>query len=369
MGYKKSTWEKRYDEINRRSFLRSTGVAAGAGVLSAVGSGSVAASDLDTQDTSLYVGARVVTTASSLNGRDAPTLDSNVVETLPEGTIGDVISGPEDADGITWWQMWVPAYEVTVWCAGSYLDESDDPESSDPLEFTIQTNLNRRLNATGAEIDAAIEALSPDSPLIGLGDTIVDVQDTFTVDSLYILAHAVHESAWGTSDIAQDHNNLFGYGASDDDPYGNAEQYDSFEQCVWEVIEEVKELYLTPGNWRYNGPNLAGVNVYYATDDEWDVKIADHYRDLAAQIHDLQVIDGDGTTEPGVADFEEGDRVETHTSTTAWTGDDELWLGAGEAGEISPNEYRIEDDDTVYWSVILDDHGWWWVDQNALQLE
>lgn len=44
---------------------------------------------------------------------------------------------------------------------------------------------------------------------------------------------------------------------------------------------DIYELYLTPGNWRYEGPTLAGMNVSYATDPEWDAKIAGHYRTLA----------------------------------------------------------------------------------------
>ncbi|MFW5938715.1 MAG: hypothetical protein ACOCSN_07215 [Halanaeroarchaeum sp.] len=47
---------------------------------------------------------------------------------------------------------------------------------------------------------------------------------------------------------------------------------------------EVKDLYLTPGNWRYNGPTLDGMSVYYASDDEWAEKIAAHYRTLVDDV-------------------------------------------------------------------------------------
>ncbi|HKL28836.1 MAG TPA: hypothetical protein VJ898_06150 [Natrialbaceae archaeon] len=43
---------------------------------------------------------------------------------------------------------------------------------------------------------------------------------------------------------------------------------------------KVKDRYLTPGNWRYNGRTLCGMNVLYATDDRWAETIADHYRTL-----------------------------------------------------------------------------------------
>lgn len=65
-------------------------------------------------------GDQVVTT-TDLNGREQPCLNDDVVQVLPEGTQGEIMNGPTDCDGITWWGLHVPAYGVWVWCSGNYL--------------------------------------------------------------------------------------------------------------------------------------------------------------------------------------------------------------------------------------------------------
>ena len=41
------------------------------------------------------------------------------------------------------------------------------------------------------------------SPLAGLGVTFKEMEANYGVNALYLMAHAIHESAWGTSRIAQ----------------------------------------------------------------------------------------------------------------------------------------------------------------------
>ncbi|WP_440764117.1 N-acetylmuramoyl-L-alanine amidase [Natronorubrum sp. DTA7] len=62
-----------------------------------------------------------VVTTTALNGREQPCLNDDVVLTLPEGTQGEVMNGPEECDGITWWGLHVPAYNEWVWCSENYL--------------------------------------------------------------------------------------------------------------------------------------------------------------------------------------------------------------------------------------------------------
>ncbi|WP_254808289.1 N-acetylmuramoyl-L-alanine amidase [Natronosalvus amylolyticus] len=218
---------------------------------------------------------------TTLNVRADGSLEADIVGTVDETTTGTVTNGIVTRDGYIWWEIeWETG--LRGWSVERYLEAASDRRA--PLPFDVETDLTEPVEVTGAELNAAIEAERPDSPLIGLGNTFVAVQNEYGINAIYQLAHAIHESAWGTSDIAQDHNNLFGYGAEDDCPYECAERYDSFEDCVWAVMDDVYELYLTPGNWRYNGPTLEGMNVYYATDPEWDRKIADHYRTVASNL-------------------------------------------------------------------------------------
>lgn len=62
---------------------------------------------------------------TDLNGREGPGLDYEVVETLPEGAVGRIVNGPEDNDGIRWWGLHVPAYDLWGWCSGNYLASNE----------------------------------------------------------------------------------------------------------------------------------------------------------------------------------------------------------------------------------------------------
>ena len=112
------------------------------------------------------------------------------------------------------------------------------------------------------------------SPFTKMGDSFIKSQDTWGINSLYLMAHAALESAWGLSKIAQDKNNLFGYKAYDSDPYNFAGTFRNMEECVMYLGGYIRKAYLSEdGRW-FNGPNLEGMNVFYATDPMWKIKIA-----------------------------------------------------------------------------------------------
>ncbi|WP_267640611.1 N-acetylmuramoyl-L-alanine amidase [Haloarchaeobius amylolyticus] len=236
-------------------------------------------------DAAFLIGEEVHPT-TDLNVRTGASTSHDVVGVVSSTDAGFVKDGYVTADGYTWWEVdWQDG--PRGWSAEAYLaaDTGTGGSGREPsTDFTIETDLTQPVDVTGAEIDDAIAAERPDSPLVGLGDTFVAVQEEYSVNAVYQAAHAIHESAWGTSTIAQDKQNLFGWGAVDSDPYDGAKYFDTFADCVWYVMGEVADRYLEPGNWRYNGPHLEGMNVYYATDERWAEKIADHYRTLASTI-------------------------------------------------------------------------------------
>lgn len=119
--------------------------------------------------------------------------------------------------------------------------------------YTIDSDLRQPANVTGGQLDTAIDAMSSGSPLIGLGDTWITVQNNRQINAIYMAAHAALESAWGRSDIAQEKNNIYGFDARDICPRECADEYASFAQCVRQVMEYVDQEYLTPG-----GPTTRG---------------------------------------------------------------------------------------------------------------
>ncbi|WP_440769837.1 SH3 domain-containing protein [Natronorubrum sp. DTA28] len=90
----------------------------------AIGGAAIGAS-MSTATASFADGEAVQMTAD-LNGREGPGLHYDVVRTYPAGTEGEIMNGPEESDGHTWWGLHVPSYGEWVWCAGDYLTSDSD---------------------------------------------------------------------------------------------------------------------------------------------------------------------------------------------------------------------------------------------------
>ena len=60
--------------------------------------------------------------ADELNVRNQPSVfGSQVLFRAPAGTRFDIIDGPRQADGYTWWQLHDPAFQVSGWAVARYL--------------------------------------------------------------------------------------------------------------------------------------------------------------------------------------------------------------------------------------------------------
>jgi flagellum-specific peptidoglycan hydrolase FlgJ len=158
-------------------------------------------------------------------------------------------------------------------------DESSPRVSAPAAEpFSIDSDLKKRTSPLNAAlIDAYFQEKG--SPLAGIGAAAVSAAQRYAINATYILSHAIHETGWGKSRICQEKNNLFGWGAIDNDPYEGAGTFRSREDCIDYVMEKVNELYLTPGGRYFEqraclGNKSYGMNVHYASDPLWGNKIA-----------------------------------------------------------------------------------------------
>ena len=118
-----------------------------------------------------------------------------------------------------------------------------------------------------------------DSKMYNLGDEFIRMQNTYGVNALIATGVAANESAWGTSWIAQNKNNLFGLNAVDSSPGESANYYASPADCVKQFGQHyMSKGYLYPKDWRYFGGHLgnkgSGINVKYASDPYWGEKAA-----------------------------------------------------------------------------------------------
>lgn len=93
-------------------------------------------------------------------------------------------------------------------------------------DMDVYTNLSNMRTVSVDQINYIIDYWDSlyelNSPFKDQGQAFIDASRESGLDPVYILAHAALESAWGTSNIAQDKYNYFGIGAFDDDPYENS---------------------------------------------------------------------------------------------------------------------------------------------------
>lgn len=143
------------------------------------------------------------------------------------------------------------------------------PPVAGPL-FTVDTDLTIPSGETAASLDQFLAG----SVLAGLGASFMHAETTYHVSARYFVAHAILESGWGTSAIAQYKYNLFGFGADDANPYGDAMTFTSFDACIQYVAQFIETNYLTAAGKFYHGRTLRGMNVDYASDPNWAEKIA-----------------------------------------------------------------------------------------------
>lgn len=136
---------------------------------------------------------------------------------------------------------------------------------------------------TAEDLDRYFDEGSPpflDSPLKGYGEAFIEAQEEYGINALYLAAKAIHESAWGTSEIAKKRNNLFGIRATDSNPLQNALDFDTLEDNIHYAAKFIREGYAHHSDWRFEGSILGnkgeGFNVRYASDMFWGQKIAGH---------------------------------------------------------------------------------------------
>ncbi len=116
------------------------------------------------------------------------------------------------------------------------------------------------------------------SKLTGTGTSFVNYQNTYSVNALLSLGIAINESAWGTSNICQTKNNIFGLNAVDGSP-DDASVYASVDDCIRGFMHDwMANGYLSSSDWRNHGKYLGnkggGINVSYASDPYWGEKAA-----------------------------------------------------------------------------------------------
>ena len=121
------------------------------------------------------------------------------------------------------------------------------------------------------------------------------VEKQYNINGIFVAAIGIHESNWGTSKIAKDKKNLFGYGAYDSNPYNGAYKFSNYSESIDLISRVLVKYYLNPrgtsiyGNEKavgtyYSSPTLSGVNQKYASDKNWANAVYKHMQYLYGKL-------------------------------------------------------------------------------------
>ena len=117
------------------------------------------------------------------------------------------------------------------------------------------------------------------------------IEKQYNINGVLVAAVGIHESSWGTSKIAKEKYNLFGYGAYDSNPYNGAYTFSNYSESIDLIARVFVKYYLNPkgtsiyggetasGKY-YNGSTLTGINTRYATDKNWANGVYSHMKYL-----------------------------------------------------------------------------------------
>ena len=136
------------------------------------------------------------------------------------------------------------------------------------LLIEARSELQEAQNKT-EELEKKVEILTLELSLAGtglegLGQALVQAESETGINALVLASICAHESAWGTSRLARERNNLAGMGAFDDAP-DRAMRFESREDCVMFLARLLRDR---------QGRSLEEIGTWYASDARWAMKVA-----------------------------------------------------------------------------------------------
>ncbi len=150
---------------------------------------------------------------------------------------------------------------------------SVEKSTGQPIDVS---DVTLKSHASANEIDEKLKG----TDLEGLGQAFVNAENKTGVNAWFLTGLAAHESGFGTSRIAQDKNNLFGFMAYDRSPYKSAKTYGTKEDGIMDVADYLSQAYLSENGKYYNGKSIDAIGQKYATDPNWANAITSHLKKM-----------------------------------------------------------------------------------------
>ena len=115
-----------------------------------------------------------------------------------------------------------------------------------------------------------------------VSDAILAYSGVNEIDPILVAAIAALESGWNSSSVAEKYNNLFGWTNND----GTYRRFESKDECIKYVCEQLKEHYLTPDGKYFEGYEIADICVHYNGSEEWTQAIEEIYKQIQERINE-----------------------------------------------------------------------------------
>lgn len=246
-------------------------------------------------------GEMVYVTAERTPVMTEPDLNSTKIATLTKNDQLKVLELEQD-----WYKIlsstatgWVKKESTTYINPNATYNDGDGSQKS-RAELLGSLNFNMSLNKpSGLSLEQFKKVLSDERDVYNVFEENAEyfyyVEKQYNINGIFIAAIGIHESAWGTSQIARNKLNLFGYGAYDSNPYNGAYTFSNISESIDLMARVLTKYYLNPAGTKiynsetavatyYNGPTVSGVNTRYATDKNWANAVYNYMKYLYEKI-------------------------------------------------------------------------------------
>ena len=186
--------------------------------------------------------------------------------------------------------------EGTTYINNNAKQEINDTTAKSKTQLTANLDFGMALNKpSGLTLEQFKKILSDSKDVNKVFENNAEyfyyIEQQYNINGVFVAAVGIHESAWGTSKISRDKNNLFGYGAYDSNPYNGAYSFSNYSESIDLIARVFVKYYINPkgtsiyggeqavGTYYY-GSNLSAINTKYATDKNWANGVYQHMKYL-----------------------------------------------------------------------------------------
>lgn len=241
-----------------------------------------------TSNYKVKVGDKIYVTSDELAVRAEATEESRKITTLKKEDELKILEITQNWYKISYQNItgWVKA-ECTIYINPNASEEQKQTtaETKTKGQLLSTLSINMQLNKpSGLTLEQFKKVLSDNKDTNKIFEENAEyfyyIEKQYNINGIFVASVGIHESAWGTSKIALQKNNLFGYGAYDSNPYNGAYNFTNYSESIDLLARVFVKYYLNPAGTNiyggekaegtyYNGPTLKGINTKYATDKNW----------------------------------------------------------------------------------------------------